>query len=64
MLNSTKLNKLSKEKGLSLSQIERITGISNQYLSKLWTGKMTNPSVAKAKRIADVLEVKIDDLIK
>lgn len=63
MLNITKLNKLSKEKRLSLSQIERLTGISNQYLSNLWTGKMTNPSVAKAKKIADILEVKIDDLL-
>ena len=64
MLDITKLNKLSKEKRLSLSQIERITGISNQYLSNLWTGKMTNPSISKAKKIADVLEVTIDDLLK
>lgn len=64
MLNIAKINKLSKEKGLSLYRIEKITGISNQYLSNLWTGKMTNPSVDKAKKIADVLGVTIDELLK
>lgn len=64
MLNIAKINKLSKEKGLSLYRIEKITGISNQYLSKLWSGKMTNPSIDKAKKIADILEVTIDELLK
>lgn len=64
MINVKKLNQLSKEKGLSLYKIEKVTGISNQYLSNIWRGKMTNPSIDKAKKIADVFGVTIDDLLE
>lgn len=64
MLDLQKLNKLLQENNLSLYRLEKLTGISNQYLSNIWTGKMTNPSIEKAKKIADVFSLKIDDLLK
>jgi len=33
-----------KEKGLTLRQVEDLTGISNSYLSQLETGKVKKPS--------------------
>lgn len=35
---------LRKQKGLTLREVENITGISNAYLSQLETGKIKSPS--------------------
>lgn len=38
------LRQIRKQRGLTLRQVEEITGISNAYLSQLETGKIKKPS--------------------
>lgn len=64
MVDVNKLETLAKEKGLSQYRIAKETGISTQYLSELFRGKRTNPTVSVAKDLADILGVKIEDLLK
>lgn len=42
--------------GLSIRELERLTGIGSSYLAKLETGKSVNPSAEVLQTIADVLE--------
>lgn len=39
-----KLRQIRKQRGLTLRQLEQMTGISNAYLSQLETGKIKKPS--------------------
>ena len=43
-LQSLNFKSMRKAKGLTLRQVEEITGISNPYLSQLETGKIASPS--------------------
>ena len=43
-LQSLNFKIMRKEKGLTLRQVEEMTGISNPYLSQLETGKIVSPS--------------------
>jgi transcriptional regulator with XRE-family HTH domain len=52
-----------KRLGLSLNDLERMTGIGKGYLSQLEREAQTNPSVHLAKRIADALNLGLDELL-
>lgn len=56
------LNRLRKEKNLSLRQVERLTQISNAYLSQLETGKAGNPAPNVIQKLAGVYGVPYDRL--
>lgn len=58
------IKKLADEKGVSIYRIEKDTGIANASIQK-W-GKTANqtPSALILKKVADYLEVKVDELIK
>jgi hypothetical protein len=45
------LKRVRKARGITLRQVEAITGISNAYLSQLETGKVNNPSHDKVIKI-------------
>lgn len=45
------------------SQVARITGTDLAHISRIFNGKAT-PSLDLAKRIADSLEITVDQLIK
>ena len=46
--------KRRKSKGLTLREVEKITGISNSYLSQLETGKVKSPSYEVVKKLFDL----------
>jgi transcriptional regulator with XRE-family HTH domain len=52
-----------KRAGLTLAQLSQSTGLSKAYLVKLETDRNSNPSLDVLRRIADVLDVTIADLI-
>lgn len=51
------LRQLCKSKGLNLSELAEKIGSTNDYLSKLNTGKRKNPSFEMGLKIAKVLGV-------
>jgi len=58
----TKLRKILSKEKVSQAELSRFTGISTNQINNYVTGRCDIP-LKKAKKIADILEVKIDDLI-
>lgn len=64
MFDSNKLKKLAQKKNLTIYRISKETGITESYINSLFNSKQSNPSVRVAYKIATLLGVKIDDLLK
>ena len=56
-----KIRKLAKEKGLSISRLEKEAGLSNGSVGK-WD--KAHPYIGNVAKVAAVLEVSIDELFK
>ncbi len=59
---SRKLRELRKEKGLSLTDVDRATHISRAYLSQLENGQSRRPSFEIVWRLAQFFKVRPEDL--
>ena len=55
-----KIKKICKEKGLSVTYVEKKAELGNGLISK-WNDSV--PSVANLKNVASILEVTVDELI-
>ena len=55
-----KIKKICKEKGLSVTYVEKKAELGNGLISK-WNDSV--PSVANLKKVASILEVAVDELI-
>lgn len=64
MFDSNKLKKIAEKKNLTIYRISKETGITESYINSLFNGKQSNPSVRVAYKIAILLGVKIEDLLK
>ena len=58
-----KVREIRKQRGLSLNDLERLTGVNKGYLSQLENEHQRNPSVHIAKRIAEALGLGLDELL-
>ena len=56
------IRNVRKKKNLSLYRLMKITGLSYSYFSELENNKVFNPTLATMYKIANALEVKVDDL--
>ena len=56
------IRNVRKKKNLSLYRLMKITGLSYSYLSELENNKVFNPTLSTMYKIANALEVKVDDL--
>lgn len=63
-MQGNRIKKLRKEKGYSLNKFSELTGISKSYISFLERGIQKNPSLDVLEKIASVLDVEIDYLVK
>lgn len=63
LINSNALKKAMFLKGLNLSDLAIKTEVSTTYLSQIINGKKT-PSPKLAKKIANVLDLDIEDLFE
>ena len=54
------VNRIAKERGVSLAQMEKDLGFSEKYLSKL---DKNNPSIDRVVAMADYLHVSVDELV-
>jgi transcriptional regulator with XRE-family HTH domain len=57
------LRKLREEKGLSQEKLARLADVANNTIIKIEVGKNQNPTLDTLKKIANALEVSVDDLI-
>ncbi len=58
------LKKLRAKKELSLEKVARLADLSLNTIVKIENGVNTNPTIETLTKIAKVLDVKVDDLIK
>ena len=56
------IKRFRKKKNLTIYRLSKITGINRSYLSLLENNKKFNPSLETMYKIANALDVKIDDL--
>ena len=65
MSNITKnLRRLREAKELSQEKLARLADVANNTIIKIEAGKNQNPTLDTLKKIAEALEISVDDLIK
>ncbi|OGZ19360.1 MAG: hypothetical protein A2626_02210 [Candidatus Nealsonbacteria bacterium RIFCSPHIGHO2_01_FULL_38_55] len=65
MSNITKnLRKIREAKGLSQEKLARLADVANNTVIKIEAGKNQNPTLDTLSKIANALEVSVDELIK
>ena len=57
-----KVRQLRIEKGLSFTQLSKLTGLSASYLNEIEKGKKY-PKIEKINILSDALEINFDDLV-
>lgn len=63
-MDGNKLKVLRIEKGISLSKLSVLTGISKSYLSLIERDIQKNPSIDILSKLAKPLEVEVEDLVR
>jgi transcriptional regulator with XRE-family HTH domain len=61
---STNLKKLREKKGLSQEKLARLSDVANNTIVKIEAGKNQNPTLDTLKKIAKVLSISVDELIR
>ncbi len=70
MAKSSKTNigktvkKLREKLGISQEKLARLADVSNNTIVNIEAGKQDNPTIETLKKIANALQVGVDDLIK
>lgn len=60
---SNKIEQLRKEKGYTFAKLSELSGISTGRLSDLASGKRNNPTMDTLIKMADALDVTLDELV-
>ena len=60
---SNKIEQLRKEKGYTFAKLSELSGISTGRLSDLASGKRNNPTMDTLIKLADALDVSLDELV-
>lgn len=63
-MDGNKLKVLRLERGISLSKLSELTGISKSYLSLIERNIQKNPSIDILGKLARTLEIAIEDLFR
>jgi len=58
------IKSLREKKGLKLNELARKAGVNASYLSAIENNKKQNPSRAILKKVADQLDMTVDDIIR
>lgn len=64
MYIANNLKKTRAEKGLSLEKVARLADLSLSTVVKIENGTNKNPTIDTLSKIAEVLETRVDDLIR
>lgn len=63
-MDGKKIRDLRIERGISLTELSKLSGVSKSYLSFIERGKQTNPSIDVIEKIAKALKIDLQSLIK
>jgi len=63
-MDGNKLKGMRIEKGLSLTKLSQLTGISKSYLSLIEREIQRNPSLEILEKLAQSFDMKVEDLVK
>lgn len=58
------IKRLRKEKGFSQDRLSKEANVTYHTIAKLESGENDNPTVKTIQKIADALDVRLDDLLK
>ncbi|PIZ56812.1 MAG: hypothetical protein COY22_00045 [Candidatus Tagabacteria bacterium CG_4_10_14_0_2_um_filter_40_13] len=58
------VKKLREKLGLSQEKLARLADVSNNTVVNIEAGKQDNPTIETLKKVANALQVGVDDLIK
>lgn len=61
---SENVKRLREEKNLSQSELARLSGVSQSYISELEDGKAKNPSIKTLGKIAEALGVTVTAILE
>jgi len=61
---SKNIKKMRETKRLSQEKLARLADVANNTIIKIEAGKNQNPTLETLKKVAQALEVSVDDLIK
>jgi len=61
---SKNVKRLREAKGISQEKLARLADVANNTLIKMETGENKNPTLETLKKVAQALEISVDDLIK
>lgn len=61
---ASNLKKIRAEKGYSLEKVARLADLSLNTIVKIENGVNQNPTIDTLSKIAEALEIKVDDLIQ
>ncbi|SHJ53876.1 Helix-turn-helix [Clostridium cavendishii DSM 21758] len=62
-MNGEKLKQKMEERKITGYEMERITGVSQTTISQIKKGERNNPKILTVKKIAEALDVRIEELI-
>lgn len=62
-MDGKKIRDLRLKRGLSLTELSRLSGVSKSYLSFIERGKQTNPSLEVIEKISKALKIDLQTLI-
>lgn len=62
-MENVKLKQIIKSKNLTYRQLAELSGVPAATINRICTGKHDNPKIDTIKKIADALEVTVNDLI-
>ena len=64
MVNGVRIRELRREKGYTSMDLANRSNLSKSYIEELERGDKKNPSFSTVEKLADALNVMIDDLRK
>jgi transcriptional regulator with XRE-family HTH domain len=58
------IKKIRESKGLGINELSRLSGVNASYISAMERGEKENPTITTLKKLADALEVTVDELLQ
>ncbi|MBM7869340.1 transcriptional regulator with XRE-family HTH domain [Clostridium pascui] len=58
------IKRIRELKGLGVNELSRLSGVNASYISAMERGEKENPTIVTLKKLADALEVTVDELMR